>query len=426
MKFISLIVFMFLVIITINAQNTNLPDANFEQALINLGYDNGSPDGVVLTANIDTITILDVSNKNISSLVGIEDFTSISILKCNNNNLTALNITQNPNLTTLYVSTNNLSNIDVTQNSNLDTLGCSNNQLTTVDVTQNLNLIFLALGNNILTTLNVTQNTNLEILDVFTNSLTTIDLSQNIKLKWFGCAINQFSTLNLSQNSDLEYLDCIGNHLTTLNLTSNPLLKILWAHSNYLTNSGLDISNNLNLEKIGIGQNNFTSLDFSQYTNLIDIQCPVNFNLTCLNVKNGNNMNLLNFEAHFNSNLTCIEVDDSLWSTNNWTTIDAQTHYSEHCNNGCSTITSAKNYFSSNNKFTIAPNPSSGLVNIFQNNTTENFSYEIISIDGKIVLAGSSENNRFQSLDLSEQSNGMYFCKITTSKSKEMIKIIIK
>ncbi len=37
------------------AQQTAIADANFEHALIDLGYDTGTPNGVVPTANINTI-----------------------------------------------------------------------------------------------------------------------------------------------------------------------------------------------------------------------------------------------------------------------------------------------------------------------------------------------------------------------------------
>ena len=53
---------------TIKAQTTAIPDANVEQALINLGYDSGLKDRTVPTGNISTITTLVVQNKNISDL----------------------------------------------------------------------------------------------------------------------------------------------------------------------------------------------------------------------------------------------------------------------------------------------------------------------------------------------------------------------
>jgi len=51
------------------AQTTHVPDNNFEQALIDLGYDD-ELDDYVLTANISGVTELIVSSKSISDLTG--------------------------------------------------------------------------------------------------------------------------------------------------------------------------------------------------------------------------------------------------------------------------------------------------------------------------------------------------------------------
>ena len=65
---------------TIHAQFTAIPDTAFEQILIFRGYDTGSPDGVVLTANIDTVTSLKVMGPaQVSDLTGIEDFFKLLI-----------------------------------------------------------------------------------------------------------------------------------------------------------------------------------------------------------------------------------------------------------------------------------------------------------------------------------------------------------
>ncbi|TCP23701.1 hypothetical protein EV195_108174 [Tenacibaculum skagerrakense] len=61
------------------AQNTYVPDDNFEQALIDLGYDNVLDD-YVLTSNITNVTSLQISNKGIQDLTGIESFTSLQQL----------------------------------------------------------------------------------------------------------------------------------------------------------------------------------------------------------------------------------------------------------------------------------------------------------------------------------------------------------
>lgn len=60
-----------------------IPDAAFEQALIELRYDGnvGDPtDGFISESDALAITDLEISDKNISSLSGIEHFASLQFL----------------------------------------------------------------------------------------------------------------------------------------------------------------------------------------------------------------------------------------------------------------------------------------------------------------------------------------------------------
>ncbi len=59
------------------SQNTYVPDNNFEQRLIDLGYDDVLDDYVV-TANINTVTILQIHGRSIVDITGIEDFTLLT------------------------------------------------------------------------------------------------------------------------------------------------------------------------------------------------------------------------------------------------------------------------------------------------------------------------------------------------------------
>ena len=110
------------------AQQTYVPDANFENALINLGYDT-ILDGSVTTANINTITSLDVDNLNISDLTGIEDFSALNYLNCDGNQLTSLDVSQNTVLYVLECGGNNLIKLDLSNNPNLEELHCPENLL---------------------------------------------------------------------------------------------------------------------------------------------------------------------------------------------------------------------------------------------------------------------------------------------------------
>ena len=83
--------------------------------------------------------------------------------------------------------------------------------------------------------------------------------------------------------------------------------------------------------------NQLTTLDLSQNTELFYCRCAQN-QLTCLNAKNGNNINFPFLFTSVNPDLTCIEVDNVEWSEINWTDIGLAHSFSEDCNNLCSTI----------------------------------------------------------------------------------------
>jgi len=69
--------------ITMFAQYTAIPDANFENALA--AYDDIPGDGQVPTANIDSVFYLNLTGLSISDLTGIEDFVALERLYCGDN-----------------------------------------------------------------------------------------------------------------------------------------------------------------------------------------------------------------------------------------------------------------------------------------------------------------------------------------------------
>ena len=89
-------------------QATYIPDDNFEQALIDLGYDTGELNDSVPTSNIKGITSLDISNRKITDLTGIKDFSALTKLVCRNNKLTNLDFSHNTALTYLNCNRNQL------------------------------------------------------------------------------------------------------------------------------------------------------------------------------------------------------------------------------------------------------------------------------------------------------------------------------
>ncbi|MBP2284170.1 Leucine-rich repeat (LRR) protein [Flavobacterium sp. CG_23.5] len=334
------------------AQYTVIPDVNFEKALIDMGIDSGTPDGKVTTATISILTSLDVSNKNISNLTGIQDFLALSKLNCFNNQLTSLDITNNTSLTYLSCWNNQLTSLDVTKNTFLTYLDCNNNKFTSINVTLNTGLTTLYCNDNKLTSFNVTLNTALTNLGCNSNQLTSLDVTKNISLTSLVCTNNQLTSLNVIKNTSLTYLACSFNELTSLDVTKNTYLKELYCTKNQLTAlditkntsltaltcwnnqlNSLDVSKNISLILLYCDNNQITSLDVSKNTSLTNFACTNN-QLTSLNLKNGNNTNIntLSFNLISNPNLTCILVDSTPYSNTNWLSYkDATASYSDSC-----------------------------------------------------------------------------------------------
>ena len=116
----------------LQAQYTAIPDANFESALA--VYDDIANDGQVPTANISSLTTLDVSNSNISDLTGIEDFVALEILLIYDNTISTLDISDLVNLITLRITRNQLTTLDVSNQPLLETLIADSNDITTLQV----------------------------------------------------------------------------------------------------------------------------------------------------------------------------------------------------------------------------------------------------------------------------------------------------
>jgi Leucine-rich repeat (LRR) protein len=225
-----------------SSRQTDIPDVNFELALIDLGYDSGAIDGQIPTSNIEGILDLDVGEYSIYDLTGIEDFKSLNSLK---------------------VYSNYLSNLDVSQNVNLVKLNCGDNQITDFDnLKLNLTLQELICDSNDFTEINLSQLTALTILDISSNNIPTIDLSQNVNLSELYCGINFLSELDLSSNAQLTKLNCSDNYITTLDLTPNTALKVLDCSNNDLET--LDISSNTNIEALNCDSNLISDFEFNE------------------------------------------------------------------------------------------------------------------------------------------------------------------
>ena len=211
----------------------------------------------------------------ISSLAGIEVFTSLKELYCSNNDLTELN---------------------VRYNTELEVLSCCNNKISSLDVSYNKKLVTLKCSANNLLLLNVSGNTYLEQLDCCANKLTALSVKDNTYLERLDCDFNKLSSLTLGEAQDLLYLYCFGNRLSNINVSTAKKLKELDCGNNRL--DMLNISNNTYLTHLVCSNNKLTSLDVSRNTELNTLACSGNM-IGSLNVSK--NVNLTSISCGFNS-----------------------------------------------------------------------------------------------------------------------------
>ena len=231
--------------IAINA--TNFPDANFRTFVAKTSIDKDA-NGYLSDEEIAAVTKLYVSEKNIASLKGIEFFTALTELDCEDNLLTSLDVSKNTALKYLYCYNNQLTSLDLSKNTALTELNCSVNQLTSLDVSKNTALKYLWCENNQLTSLDVSKNTALISLNFSSNQLKSLDVSKNTALQNLGCGNNQLISLDVSKNTALQYLWCENNQLTSLDVSKNTALISLDFSSNQL--KSLDVSKNTALKEL--------------------------------------------------------------------------------------------------------------------------------------------------------------------------------
>ena len=334
---------------------TYVPDDNFEAYLEANGMGDGTAfNDSVYTSAIDIVTNLDVNSQNISDLTGIEDFTLLTSLNCQDNQIINLDLTHNYQLEfvacynnqlnfldinglyalwNLDCGNNNLTYLDVNSNITLQEFSIYDNQITSLDLSNNIYLGLLAASNNQLLNIDVSNNIYLTELSIYANNITSLNIADNINLLDLKCDFNQLTNLDVSNNPNLTHLYCAGNQITNLDISQNADLKFLSCGTNPLTT--LDLSNNLALTSLDCFNGHVTNLDLSNNAALIYLICT-NGQLQTLNLKNGNNYLMNTFFCLNNPNLSCINVDDEYWSTTNWMQIDSQHYFSNNCSGATS------------------------------------------------------------------------------------------
>ena len=125
---------------------TNFPDETFRAYIAE--EKDLDHDGKLSPAEIREVQAIDVPSRGITDLKGIEFFGELTELRCGDNNLTVLDVSNNGKLQALDCNSNILTALDVSKNENLQKLNCSSNELAALDLSNNRYLSELSCSGN--------------------------------------------------------------------------------------------------------------------------------------------------------------------------------------------------------------------------------------------------------------------------------------
>lgn len=233
----------------VKAQTITFPDANFKAALINQGFDTNN-DGNIQKSEVAGVKKLYVPKSNITSLVGIKNFTSLEDFGFYYNQVKTVDLEGMRSLKFVYGFNNEITQIKVKGCTSLEELALDNNQLTFIDLTGLKELLELDINWNSLQRIDLSNlpklkkaylwdnqliefkangSQELKDLKLFKNFIEEIDLRPNINLISVDLTDNPLRKINVTGLTALETLSCEGinrkSFLTQLNTTGLISLK---------------------------------------------------------------------------------------------------------------------------------------------------------------------------------------------------------
>lgn len=275
--------------------STNFPDDAFRQYLHETYpfYE-----GETLTQkDLDKVKTLNLTDKGISSLKGVEHFRYLENLYCDYNNLTTLDLSRNKILITINCSHNILTSLTLPVDPReCLKINCSHNKLTSLEVSVYNPVFgtFLDCSHNNLTSIKISHRGNDPqpvALNCSYNNLSSLNYDDiDAQLYKLNCSHNNFTQLEdlwrwtwlreldcsynkLNGNlplaaglTSLEELNCSGNDFTYINLQYLTGLKRLTMTDSKVTS--LDLSNNTELHYLKLNYSKFDELRLLKNTEL--------------------------------------------------------------------------------------------------------------------------------------------------------------
>ncbi len=230
--------------------------------------------------------------------VDLSNCPNITTINCQFNELTKLDLSSCPKLTRLDLRDNKISSIVISNNQKLEWLDLNNNNLTNFTLNNQEELVTLRLDNNLLTNINISNNPKLPKFSFANNPVVSVDASNCDSLEIVAFSYGEGRTLthlNLSGCTSLTSVFVDGNNLQSINLTGCKALKRLDCKNNQLKT--LITTDNKALETLNCSENQLTQLNLGSNNLLKNVSC--NFNqLISINAQNCNQLTTLDCSSN--------------------------------------------------------------------------------------------------------------------------------
>lgn len=267
------------------SQIVDIPDADFLQALIDRNVDTNG-DGKIQVSEAHSVTYLNFYSEKFASMEGINAFTNLQTLQCNNNSwlkevelddlnkLSQCRFNSNSSLTKFSLHFLNLvNNIYISNNTSLDTIDIYNINTYSIYINDNNSLVNFNITNDVagygsIDNLSISNN----------NSLTGIDFTKMSNVK----------NLTLESNNSISSYDFTGlSSLINLKLISNNSV------------SNIDLSSLTSLTSLTIERNpSLTDIDFGQNSSIKTFTLAQNASMQLINFKNLSNLTTLSINEN--------------------------------------------------------------------------------------------------------------------------------
>ena len=330
--------FLLLVCNAISSQTTAIPDANFEQQLVSLGYDTNGLNGTILNTDAEAVTSLTLTGTNITNLTGLEAFVNLVTLNLGNNQfatvplntltvLEELVFNQNVVLASLDLSNNlNLKKLDIRANG-----GANAAPITLIDLSNNLQLEYIHIYNFKLLQNVIFPNTatvKYVYLLMFANI--NVDFSGYDNLETLTLSTNFSNTLTInvvlpSNQFTLQSASFQGGNIINANFSNCLALEFLSMQSTNTATVQLPVTTTL--KQIRISSHNIDFIDFSNASALEVLDIINKMGSVPLVIDISQNPLLIDLDAR-NNNMTVIDVTQNTLlekidvSNNNLTALD--------------------------------------------------------------------------------------------------------